>query len=337
MSRVRIADVAERASVSVATVSRVLNQNPRVKPHLRERVLKAIAELDYHPSGIARNMRSQSGRVIGLIISDIQNPFFTDLVRAVEDVTYSHQYTLLLCNSDENPQKESLYVDVLFTERAAGVIMVPSSQECCTPLLDNRIPVVMVDRKIPGLLVDSVVLDNVGGAYQATSHLIGLGHRRIGLAGAPTTVSVMLERREGYEKALREQGVPVDRTLIRSEDFKESGGYRAAQQLLSLDPRPTAIFAANNLITMGVLQAVHEHNLNIPQDISVVGFDDLPWLSLLQPPLTVISQPIYDIGAEAARLLFRRLNEGVQGQVQTIVLHPKLIVRGSTAPPAREA
>ncbi len=331
----RIKDVAARAGVSVATVSRVLNQNPRVKPHLRERVLQAMTELDYRPSGIARNMRNQSARVIGLIISDIQNPFFTALVRAVEDVAYANQYTVLLCNSDEDPQKEQLYVDVLSTERVAGVIIVPTSGDCCTPLLNRHTPVVMVDRKVPGLATDSVTLDNVAGAYQATAHLIGLGHRRIGLVGAPLHVSVGLERRQGYEKALREREIPVDETIIRTGNFKESGGYGAASELLGLDPRPTAIFAVNNLMTMGTLQAIHERGLRIPRDISIIGFDDMPWLPLLVPPLTAVRQPTYQIGAEAARLLFRRLREGSQEPVKTIVLQPELIIRGSATAPAR--
>jgi DNA-binding LacI/PurR family transcriptional regulator len=329
----RIKDVATRAGVSVATVSRVLNQNPRVKPHLRERVLQAMAELDYRPSGIARNMRNQSARVIGLIISDIQNPFFTALVRAVEDVAYENQYTVLLCNSDEDPQKEQLYADVLSTERVAGVIIVPTSRDSCIPLLSRHIPVVMADRKVAGPATDSVTLDNIGGAYQATAHLIGLGHRRIGLVAAPLHVSVGLERRQGYEKALREHGIPLDESVIRTGNFKESGGYRAASELLDLDPRPTAIFAINNLMTMGTLQAIHERGLRIPEDISVIGFDDMPWLPLLVPPLTAVRQPVYQIGAEAARLLFRRMREGPQKPVETIVLQPELIIRGSTAPP----
>jgi LacI family transcriptional regulator len=329
-----IKDVAARAGVSVATVSRVLNHNPRVKARLREQVLQAIADLDYRPSGIARNMRGQSVRVIGLIISDIQNPFFTTLVRAVEDVAHQNQYTVLLCNSDEDPQKEQLYVDVLSRERVAGVIIVPTDKDCCSPLLNGRIPVVMVDRKVPGLDTDSVVLDNVAGAYQATAHLTGLGHRRIGLVSAPLRVSVGLERRQGYERALQERGLPVDETLICVGNFKESGGYEAAKELLGLDPRPTAIFAVNNLMTMGTLQAIYEQGLQIPRDISLVGFDDLPWFPLLVPPLTAVGQPTYQIGAEAARLLFHRLREGAQDPVRAVVLQPELIVRGSTAAPA---
>lgn len=328
-----IKDVATRAGVSVATVSRVLNQNPRVKPHLRERILQAIAELDYQPSGIARNMRSQSVRVIGLIITDIQNPFFTALVRAVEDIAHQNQYTVLLGNSDEDVQKEELYIKVLSRERVAGVIIVPTGKDCYTTLRNLRIHMVVADRKVPGLVSDSVTIDNVGGAYQAATHLISLGHRRIGLVSAPLSVSVGLERRQGYEKALREQGLEVDETLIRTGDLRQSGGYQAALELLRLAPRPTAIFAVNNLMTLGTFQAILESGLRIPDDISLIGFDDMLWFPLLTPPLTTVRQPTYQIGAEAARLLFRRLREGTEKPIETIVLKPELIIRGSTAPP----
>lgn len=327
-----ITDVAKRAGVSVATVSRVLNQNPRVKPHLRERVLQSIRELDYRLSGIARNMRKQSAAVIGLVITDIQNPFFTALVRAVEDIAYQNQYTVLLCNSDEDAEKERLYMKVLLTERVAGAIVVPASNACRESILDLRAPVVVIDRKIPGLVVDSVVIDNAAGARKATNHLISLGHRRIGLVGAPASVSVGRERRQGYEQALKRHGLPVDQNLIRLGDFKESGGFRAAQELLSRNPKPTAIFAVNNLMTMGALKAILDNHLRIPEDISVIGFDDMPWLTLLTPPLTAVCQPTYQIGAEAAKRLFRRLQGERDMAPETIVLQPELIVRGSTAP-----
>jgi DNA-binding LacI/PurR family transcriptional regulator len=277
-------------------------------------------------------MRKQSAAVIGLIITDIQNPFFTALVRAVEDIAYQNQYTVLLCNSDEDAEKERLYMKVLSTERVAGVIVVPASNDCRESILDLRVPVVVVDRKIPGLVVDSVVIDNVAGARKATNHLITLGHRRIGLVSAPASVSVGRERRQGYEQALKKHGLPVDQNLIRMGDFKESGGYRAALELLSCDPKPTAIFAVNNLMTMGTLKAIHDSNLRIPEDISVIGFDDMPWLTLLTPPLTAVCQPTYQIGAEAAKRLFRRLQGARDIAPETLVLQPELIIRSSTAP-----
>jgi DNA-binding LacI/PurR family transcriptional regulator len=329
-----IKDVASTAGVSVATVSRVLNNNPRVKSPARARILAAIDQLGYQPSGIARNMRSQSVRVIGLVISDIQNPFFTTLVRAVEDVAYENQYTVLLCNSDEDLQKEQLYIDVLSRERVAGAIIVPTGKDAFTPLLNARVPVVMVDRIVADRVADAVVLDNVAGAFAATKHLIELGHRRIGLVGAPTSVSVGRERQRGYEKALRASKLKFDPNLICIGNFKEQGGYQAARALLEREPRPTAILAVNNLMTLGACQAIAEKRLRIPKDISVIGFDDMPWFALLTPPLTAVRQPTYEIGVQAARLLFARMQDNTRA-VETRVLKPELIVRGSTAPPTR--
>ncbi len=322
-------DVARKAGVSVATVSRVLNDSPHVTQRARDLVLSAVKELNYQPNRTAQRLRAGHSHVVGLIISDIQNPFFTSVVRGIEDVAYHHGYSIVLCNSDEDIQKEQLYIDVLSSERVAGVIIVPTGKDCCTPLLNLQMPIVMMDRVVPGIAADSVVLDNAAGAYAATRHLIELGHRRIGLIAAPAGPSVGIERQRGYEQALRDHGLPVDLALICAGDFKESGGHAAAHALLDLKPRPTAIFAANNLMTMGAFQAISEKGLRIPGDISVVGFDDMPWLALLAPPLTAVRQPTYEIGAQAAGLLFARLSDHT-APIQTRVLEPELIVRGST-------
>lgn len=329
----RIKEVAERAGVSTATVSRVINQNSSVKPHLRESVLAAIAELHYSPSRLARHLRSQSTRTIGLIISDIQNPFFTSLVRGVEDVAYQNGYSILLCNADEDPNKEQLYVEVLRAERVAGAIVACTSETCCPALLESYLTWVAVDRRLPGRAVDTVVVDNLAGARQAVQHLLDLGHRRIGFIGGPETVTTGRERRDGYLAAFAGRRLPVPADLLLMGDFKEASGRRLASELLGRSDLPTALFIANNLMTMGALQALQEHAVRIPQDISVVGFDDVPWMSLLQPPLTTVRQPTYQIGKEAAELLFRRLREGPQKPPESIILQTELIVRGSTAAP----
>ncbi len=326
-----IKDVAKKAGVSVATVSRVLNNNPNVKPHLKESVLDAMKELQYRPSGIARSMRNQSVPVVGLIISDIQNPFFTSMVRAVEDKALENGYTVLLCNSDEDPEKEQLYINVLSRERVAGIIIIPSHESCCEGLKNLNIPIVIVDRRLNVINTDRVMLDNVYGSKVATRHLIELSHKRIGLVGAPLNVSVGVDRRQGYVEALEEAGLPVDESLIAIGNFKEEGGYQAAKRLLELPDRPTALFPVNNLMTMGTLQAIYEFNLKIPQDVSIIGFDDMPWLSLINPPLTAVRQPVYQIGAEAAEILFDRIEGNLDAPIKTIVLRPELVVRSSTA------
>jgi LacI family transcriptional regulator len=327
-----IKQVAQSANVSTATVSRVLNKNPRVKSELRKRVERAIVELDYSPSRVARMMRVHKSQVIGLIISDIVNPFFTALVRAVEDVAHENGFTLLLGNSDENSAKEQMYFEVLAEERVAGIIIVPSCSDDCSYLRHCHVPLVAVDRKIEGMDIDTVVLDNVLGAYLATNHLLELGHRRIGLIGAPAYVSVGLERRQGYEKALLKHGLAIDESLIRLGDFKERGGYQATRELLLLDQRPTALFAANNLMTLGALRALQEAHVAVPQDMSVVGFDDFHWGSLMQPSLTSVRQPTYQIGQVAAQLLMRRLQDGPAPAPELVVLSPELMIRNSSAP-----
>ncbi len=325
-----IKEVAQLAGVSVATVSRVLNRKTEVSPELESRVRLAVEELNYHPHRVARSLRVQTGQIVGLIISDIQNFFFTAVVRGVEDVAYEHGYTLLLCNSDEHREKERLYIDTMLAENVAGVIITPVAEtdNYCHALLANGVPVVAMDRRMRDLDVDTVIINNVEGAYEATRHLIRLGHRRIGFIGGPLCTTTGRERIEGYRKALAEHGMPVDLALIKISDFKQGGGYQSTRELLEMDASPTAIFAGNNLMTLGALNAIHEKNLRVPEGVAVVGFDDMPWASSLAPPLTTVSQPTYELGSAAGQLLLQRIADRKR-QVSEITLEPKLIVRSS--------
>lgn len=327
-------DVAKKAGVSVATVSRVLNDSPHVRPSVKRKVLRAVKALNYQPNRTAQRLRAKRSQVIGLIISDIQNPFFTAAVRGIEDVAYHNGYSLVLCNSDEDPEKEKLYVDVMRAEAVAGVIIASASEAepQIGDLLDACIPVVALDRRIKDRRVDSVLTTNVQGAYAAVAHLIGLGHRCIGFIGLPLTRTTGRERFEGYQRALRENNLPVVRARIRIADAKQQGGYAATLDLLTTQPRLTALFAANNLTTLGALAAIRERGLRIPDDISIVGFDDMPWATLLQPPLTAIAQPTYELGQQAAELLLARLKDPGK-PVSHVQLNTTLIVRGSTGAP----
>ncbi len=327
-------DVAERAGVSIATVSRVLNDLPHVSPRIRKRVWRAIKELDYQPNRTAQRLRAKQSRVLGLIISDIQNPFFTAIVRGIEDVAYKHGYSVILCNSDENLEKERLYLNVMRAEAVAGVILASTgeSNPLVADLLEQPIPVVAIDRRLRNRGVDAVLAANVDGARQAVSHLLELGHRRIGFVGLPLSRTPGKERHAGYVATLREHGLAVSRPIVRFADAKQQGGYDATCRLLQISPIVTALFVANNLMTLGALDAIRERGLRIPEDISVVGFDDMPWAALLQPPLTVLAQPTYDIGRTAAELLFERL-ASADKPATSIQLPTTLVVRGSTAPP----
>jgi DNA-binding LacI/PurR family transcriptional regulator len=329
-----ISDVASKAGVSNATVSRVLAQKPHVREDVRKRVLKAVEELGYQPSRVARSLRVRTSQTIGLIISDIQNPFFTSLVRAVEDQAYAHKYTIFLCNSDENPYKESLYVDLMLSERVAGVIITPT-RETSSPvrrLQEAGIPVVLVDRRIQDQELDSVMVDNVAAARDLVSHLLDQGHRRIGAILASPEITTGRERFQGYETALAEREIALDSTLVRTGLPKEVLGYQFACELLSLPEPPTAIFTGNNLLTLGALRGINDRGLAIPEDVSLVGFDDMEWTSLIKPRLTVVAQPTYAIGRSAADIILKRIADPTH-PVEQIVFKPEIQIRESTARP----
>lgn len=326
-----IHDVARRAGVSIATVSRVLNSTTQVKPEAAERVRAAAQALQYHPNHAARALRANRATTIGLLISDIQNPFFTALIRGVEDVAQREGYSLILCNSDENPEKERQYIEVLCAEQVAGAIVVPTRerQHAVQLFRDRQIPVVAVDRRIESRHVDSVLVDNVRGAREAVDHLIANGYRRIGMITGPQNTTTGRERLEGYQQALRSAGISHDPALERFGSFKEESGKHLTEELLQTT-RMDALFVANNLLTLGALEALHTRHLRIPDDIAVVGFDEMPWAALSVVSLTTVTQPVYDLGSTAALRLFQRLRHPGAFTKQEIILAPTLCVRGSS-------
>lgn len=329
MVKVTIRDVAAIADVSPATVSRVLNADEHVKPELRERVLAAVSRLDYRPNSQARSLRTQATRVLGLIISDIQNPFFTSLVRGVEDVAQASGYSVVLANSDEDLGKEQQYLRVAAAEAMAGVILSPasSSRTRIGELVQRGIPVVTLDRRIAAD-VDSVTVDNVAGARRAVEHLIEAGARRIGHIAGPDDVSTSADRLAGYHEALRAAGIEIDPELVVRGDYRVDGGRQAAAQLLELPVRPDALFAANNLMLVGTIQAMSERGLQAPQDLLLAGFDEMSWAGFA-PPLTLVEQPTYEIGRLATEILLRRIG-GDTVAAEHVVLEASLRVRASS-------
>lgn len=329
-----IQDVAQHAGVSIATVSRVLNGTTYVNEEVAARVRTAVKELQYQPSRAAQALRANRSKIIGLLISDIQNPFFTALIRGVEDVANRNGYSLILCNSDENPRKEQQYIEVLCAERVAGAIVIPTSEN--PPKLrlfhEHEIPFISVDRRVKDRTTDAVLIDNVRGAYEAVTHLITNGYRRIGVITGPLITTTGHERLEGYRKALREAEIASDSTLERVDNFKDEGGRKCAHELLDLEPPVDALFTTNNLMTLGALEAIHERHLRIPEDIAIVGFDEMPWAALSGVSLTTVTQPVYELGSTAALRLFQRLQEPSAFTKQEIVLTPTLQVRDSTRP-----
>jgi DNA-binding LacI/PurR family transcriptional regulator len=329
---VTIHEVAKLAKVSVATVSRVLSGHNHVRAEVCNRVQKAAAQLNYRPNRVARSLRVQRSKFIGLIISDIENPFYTRLVRAVEDVVYARQFSLLLCNSDEDADKERVYIEFMRDERVAGVIASPTHEATTSlqVLIDAGIPVVAVDRRAKQTPVDTVMLDHAKSAYLLAKHLLEHGHRRIGAVLPETASTSGKERKRGYLQALREVGIVPDAKLIRAMKPIEERGLQATYELLSMPNPPTALFTGNNLLTVGALRAIHNLGRSIPKDVSLVGHDELPWTALLTPGITVAAQPIYEMGKQAIELLMARIL-GDDKPPRDIKLDPQLIVRQSVA------
>jgi len=333
-------DVAQQADVSVSTVSRVFNNPEKVRRSTRERVRKAANDLGYKPSRVARRLRLQEGEanLLGLVIPDIQNPFFADVTRGVEDVARDRDYALILSNSDEDPDKQRVAIDTLKTEEVDGVIVPPVSMDDpeVKRLLDSDIAVVCVDRRMEDARVDTILSDNREGAYNVVTHLIELGHERIAFIGGIPRISTSTDRREGYEKALRDHGLPVDPALIEEGDSRRERGRHLTEKLLGLETPPTAIFAGNNLTTLGALSALNSHDVEVPDEMALVGYDDVPWARALNPPPTVVDQPGYEMGSRAAELLLQRLDAPDRSPT-VVTLQPKLIVRASCGASSAES
>jgi LacI family transcriptional regulator len=331
-------DVAKAAGVSIATVSATINQSAYVRPELQDRVHKAIAEIGYHPDGIARSLKKRSTQTLGLIISDITNPFFTALVRGIEDAANARDYALILCNTDERLEKERAYIRLLRSRRVDGLIMAPAGAPDDYGRLTAEVntPLVFIDRRIPSVPADAVIVDNVAGAQQVVQYLLDLGHRRIGAITGLPHISTTHERIQGYRQALESAGLAPDSALMLGGNSRLEGGFLAARELLSRDKRPTAVFATNNLMAIGLMRAVEESNLRCPEDISVACFDDFEWASVFRPRLTTVAQPIYDMGLKAAELLFGRMQGTLKVDPREIVIAPSLVVRESCAAPPPE-
>jgi LacI family transcriptional regulator, fructose operon transcriptional repressor len=328
---VSIKDVAKAAGVSTATVSRVLSNGAHVRPEVRERVMEVVEQLSYRPNLLARSLRSQQSNTIGLIVSDIRNPFFTAISRAVEDTAYEQGFSLILCNTDESPEKEAIYLNLMHDQNVAGVIFSPTLY-IATNFAVSQItfPTVVVDRAMKDADVDMVLLDNVDAANRLSTHLIERGYQHIGILYGETSTTGR-ERYRGFEKALRAHNLSPVAEHVKSVQPKIETGYAAALKMLDSGQPLDALFTTNSLLAAGVLQAIRERNLTIPDDIALVTFDETTWASLVQPPLTLIAQPTYEIGKTATELLLQRIADPNRATRQ-VIMKGQLLVRGSTAP-----
>jgi LacI family fructose operon transcriptional repressor len=328
---VSIKEVAEAAGVSTATVSRVLSNGQHVRPEVRKHVMETVERLGYRPNLVARSLRSQQTNTLGLIVSDIRNPFFTSISRAVEDTAYEQGFSVFLGNTDENPEKEKMYLHLMQDANVAGVIFSPTRKTAANfAALEIHRPTVVIDRSISNGDLDMVLLDNVDAAYRLAIHLLGNGYRRIAaLCGEASTTG--RERHAGYERALQEYGIAPVAALTKYIQPKIETGYAAALQMLDGAQCPDAIFATNSLLAAGALQAIRERKLSIPDDIALVTFDETTWAGLVQPAITLIAQPTYEIGQTATELLLKRIADPTR-PTRRVLLSGQLVVRGSSAP-----
>ena len=326
---VKIKDVADAAGVSTATVSRVLANKPHVSQEVKARVMKVVRKLNYRPNRVARSLRSQKSTIIGLIVSDIENPFFQQVGRAVEDAAHELGYSVLLCNNDEDPDKEQRYLHLISDENLAGIILSPTRQTADNFLATSElnIPMVVIDRRVRNAEVDNIVIDNVQAAHTITTHLIEHGHRRIGaIFGIGSTTG--RERREGFVKALKEHDLQPSTDLVRYANPREDDGFNTTLKLLQLPEPPEAILTSNSLLAAGALRALRESKKAIPEEVAFASFDETTWSKLVVPALTVIKQPTYEIGRTATELLINRIQDPTRS-TREVTLKSKLIVRQS--------
>lgn len=336
-----IKEIAERAGVSIGTVSNVLNELPSVREDARRRVLKAIDELGYQPSALGRALRKDKTNMIVMIVPDITNPFFPGAVRGAEDIAFQNGFRLVLCNSDNDAAKEATYMREMRTYRPSGLIIVPADlskgAEEAKAYLKAGAGVVYMDRVPARWQGDSVTSNHEQGAYLATRHLLSLGHTRIATITGPLTGTSAQARLHGFQRAMQEAKLRVPQSCILESEFNKAAGHERALKLLRARPRPTAIFAANDLIAFGVLAAIREMGLRCPEDISLIGFDNLDDSDATVPALSTVDQFVYQLGAQAAKTILERAR-GSNSKPRHIVLEPELRLKESTTKlPSRNA
>jgi len=331
--KMTIKDIARLADVSTATVSKVLNgKDEKISDRTRNRIFALVEEYNYVPNRIASSLVTKKTKTLGLIIPNIANPFFPEIARGAEDLANERGYNLILCNTDDNLEKEESYIDMLEEKMVDGIIFTASSQrkDKLDRLSKVSVPVITVDREVVGLATQGkIVVDNVKGAYDAVNYLIESGYEQIVHVTGPMSSKPARDRLEGLKKALEENGLIFNEATVYSGEFKSEWGYEAVKQIFKNKVEIDALFCGNDLIAMGALKALRELNLDVPNDIGLVGFDDIYMAQMLEPELTTVSQPNYEMGYQSAEMLIDMI-ENKRKEAKPIILDTKLIIRRST-------
>lgn len=330
---VTILDIAREAGVSRTTVSRILNNSPHVDEKTREKVLNVIKELNYKPNSVARNLRKRETKLIAVLIPNISNSFFGKMVQGMEDIAVRSGYNIILCNTQDDCDREMTYIRMLEQKQVDGVILTALRNpiEAVKPYLQYG-PIIFASEYLDDNILPAVCIDNIRAAREATEHLIMLGHKRIAFINGPENIIICRDRKTGYLQALKHSEIVVDEDLIYHSDFTIEGGYNCIKNILKLGHRPTAVFAANDEMAVGAIKALKEEGFHIPKDMAIIGFDNVKISTVVEPNLTTIAQPIYDIGMKTVELLLRCLKDGV-GDIETrrVILESKLCIRQSSS------
>lgn len=331
LKNITIKDVAQLAEVSIATVSRTLSGKDKVSPILAERVLAAMKELQYQPNDVARALKIKESRSIGLMIPDIENPFFPALVRGVQDAAKKQNYAVILCNTDGRIEEETKYIKFLYSKRVDGIVFTESvDNKQSISLLDSLgIPVVLLDRRVEGMHASAVTTDNRLGAFMATEHLIELGKRRIAFVNGSLKLSSGADRARGYQDALASYNILYDKNLAFSGAFTYESGYDAADKLLFSRQKFDSVFASNDMMAIGVIECLSKYGIRVPEDVAVVGFDDIRMAAWYKPLLTTVRQPVYKMGQYAIKLLVEQII-GQRDSYYEKIFIPELIIRQSS-------
>ncbi len=332
---ITIRDVAKKANVSISTVSHVINDTHYVKHETKEKVLQAIHDLNYIPNNIAKSLRSGKTNTFGMIVPDNSNPYFAELSNIVEEIGYKNGFSVFLCNSNWDDDKEDNYIKLLINKKVDGILLISSHKQNnrLINLSVSEIPIILSDCNIPDKeAIDHVVIDNYHGGYQATRHLILLNHKRIACITGPNQLSPSADRTKGYLKAHQDFGIKNDKSLVIKGDFLYQGGLEAMEKLLGFSDPPTAVFACNDMMALGALKAINSAGLKVPNQISIVGYDDIYLAAAFTPSLTTVAQPIRELATISTNRLIEKIEEMNSGIIRNThtILKPQLVIRNST-------